>query len=248
MDKIEINQAAKMLFEAEHANYRLDALPDHLRPASSAESYAIQDAIVAMKGPVGAWKLTVPRDDSEPTCAPIPGHRVFSNGSHIPGHMALALEIELGILLGRDISGAVTEAEIERSIEGAVIACELIGSRFRDRKAVSKLSALADTQSGGALVIGNPDAPWKGLDPENISMTLDINGEHSGSTTLTVPKPLYIRAIAWLAEQAGIRGTSLRAGQVIITGGRIGSIPIKEKIEVAAYSEQIGSLKFTVEP
>jgi len=58
MDQSHIEQAAALLWRTRVERKRIEALPDHLRPRSLAEGYAIQDAMVATAAqPVSGWKI-----------------------------------------------------------------------------------------------------------------------------------------------------------------------------------------------
>src|SRR5688572_33200006 len=58
MDQSHIAQAADFLWRTRIEQRRIEALPDHLRPRTLAEGYAIQDAMVASAAqPVSGWKI-----------------------------------------------------------------------------------------------------------------------------------------------------------------------------------------------
>ena len=58
MDQSYTRQAADLLWRMRLEQRRIETLPDHLRPHSLAEGYAIQDGMVdAVAQPVLGWKI-----------------------------------------------------------------------------------------------------------------------------------------------------------------------------------------------
>jgi hypothetical protein len=50
-------RAAEMLIDVRRTGHLLDDLPDDLAPKTSTEASELQDAIVARRGALGAWKV-----------------------------------------------------------------------------------------------------------------------------------------------------------------------------------------------
>src|SRR3546814_5093908 len=62
----------------------IEALPEYCRPATTAQAYAIQDAVADLLGPVGGWKVGAKGPDAQPNCAPLPATHVIEVPAQFP--------------------------------------------------------------------------------------------------------------------------------------------------------------------
>jgi 2-keto-4-pentenoate hydratase len=220
-------RAALLLMGARQSGQRLADLPDDLQPATVAQAYAIQDAAMRHMGPIGGWKVSPLRPGADPGCAPVSAALIHAS----PAAFTLSempdteIEVEIAVKLGRDLPARETSyeaADVRMAIATLHPAVELLGSRFKDRKAVSALSAVADSQSNAGIVLGEGLADWAGLDLGRVVMGLRIGGEEVSSTDGGADTANVLDSIAWLANHAASRNGGLKKGDVIITGARIG--------------------------
>src|SRR3546814_6882211 len=70
-------QAARLLLDSRNHRRPIEALPEYCRPATTAQAYAIQDAVADLLGPVGGWKVGAKGPDAQPNCAPLPATHVI---------------------------------------------------------------------------------------------------------------------------------------------------------------------------
>ncbi|MDE2583002.1 MAG: 2-keto-4-pentenoate hydratase, partial [Rhodospirillales bacterium] len=179
MTQDEIAAAARALVQARSGGTPIDSLP--VAPASIAEAHAIQDATAALLGePVGAFKAAAVGSDA-PTRGLIYARTIHASPARIPAREVplCGVEGEVAFRFTRDLparASAYTREEVAAAVEPCA-AVEVITSRFADQAARSMLEKLADCVSNGAFVHAAPVADWRGLDLENIHVTLQVNGE-----------------------------------------------------------------------
>src|SRR3546814_1914712 len=58
-------QAARLLLDSRNHRRPIEALPEYCRPATTAQAYAIQDAVADLLGPVGGWKVGAKGPDAQ---------------------------------------------------------------------------------------------------------------------------------------------------------------------------------------
>src|SRR3546814_19404235 len=77
-------QAARLLLDSRNHRRPIEALPEYCRPATTAQAYAIQDAVADLLGPVGGWKVGAKGHDAQPNCDPLPATHVIEAPAHVP--------------------------------------------------------------------------------------------------------------------------------------------------------------------
>lgn len=218
--------AAHRLASASLTGLALKALPENERPHCLEEAYAVQSAVVEKLGEgVAGWKLagTSPRGlrgelPSSPAIGMLLPSRVVRSGAAIeipPGRNA-TLEVEVAFRFGRDVLPA--EEPFDTSmLDCAMLAVEVVCSRFLDRKSVGQASFLADNIGFHALICGDELKPvtqstfddevelWR--DGERIAVGLQ------GDDRI---KPFLSLGFLW--ETLGKRGVVVPLGAAVTTG------------------------------
>ena len=224
------NALTTLLLAQRAAGTTLADLPGDLVPPTLADAYAIQSETIAALGPVGAWKVTPMPAEGEPFCSPILARDVHNSGAtlkraDLPG---LGIEVEVAVSLATDLpakAGGYSADAVKAAIGSVHLVLEVLASRYLDRKAVPRLAGFADLQSNGAVVVGpaivTPQLPEFG----SQAMSLALDGTHVQSTTGDATTANDRAAQAWRAGPAGARGLPLKAGDVVITGARLGPQP-----------------------
>lgn len=251
MSPKEAMQAALLLVEARRGGHRLADLPEGLRPTTIEQAYAIQDATIQQLGPIGGWKVGPRRGGADPACAPVSAALIKGSPAQVATGEApkAEAEVEIAVRLGRDLPprGTLYEpGDLRAAIAAVVPAIELLSSRFVDRKAATPLSAVADSQSNAAIVLGDDVADWRGLDLAKVAMRLRLNGTEVARTEGGPGTDDVFSALAWLANHVAARTGGLKKGDVVITGARVGPWPLGE---AATEAEVVGlgtvSVSFT---
>ena len=213
----------------------MDDLPPGLRPASLAESYDVQNLLVAkmLAGPedrVVGYKVACTNAIAQralqidtplhgqllgPTCFPSPATLVASEFT------TRVIEAEFGVRMGRDVqpaAGPHTAETIAPYVAAVLPAIEVVDHRFVDWS-VGALSVAADNAIHGCWVYGAEFAgDWRALDLASHRVGVSIDGREvsTGSGSAVLGHPLNV--VAWLAEELAQFGGQLRAGDWITTG------------------------------
>ena len=185
------------------------------RPAA----YRIQAGVMRAVGANVAMLKTGIQSDGVGVAAPIYGANVGHSGFRLPVANLLGLEVEVGLVLAKDVGpGTDVAAAVDHYFTGI----EIVGSRFVDRKTAGQNGALADNMSGLGYVIGTePRALNDRID--GLSVTLEFAGrqiysgpaQHGFGTVLA-----SLEAYAKAQEHH----LPLRAGAVVTTGSLCGLV------------------------
>lgn len=227
MSQETLRRAADMLLHARQSGLALAELPAELMPATVDEAYAVQDLVTREIGAIGGWK-TAPAKNGEPfNWAPIPAAGIFADGAEIPlqAWPRAMLELEIGLLMGRDLPDReepYSREEVTAAVAEVRVCMEIFASRYADYTARGALEKLADAQNAAGAVVGTGLKDWQSLDLGRTGLALDYGGkrhESAGGESLD----RLLDACTLLANGARRLG-GLKAGQIVITGARIGPI------------------------
>ncbi|HEX3864222.1 MAG TPA: 2-keto-4-pentenoate hydratase [Stellaceae bacterium] len=162
-----VNTAADALVAARKGK-AIAASPDHARPESEADSYAIQDAVLQRLGErVGGWKVGF-----SPLggifCAPIYASAVHASPTALPAGSlhVIGIECEIGFRVNQALP-ARAQAYSRDEVLAAVSlhpTIEVVDSRYVDFRSLDRLQVLADNFSNGGLIYGAAAANWQGMD------------------------------------------------------------------------------------
>ena len=206
-------------------------LPADLVPQTAEDAYRIQNETIAVLGPIGAWKVQPMPATGLPFAAPILARTIFADGADLRAsdYPSLGIEVEIAVTLNRDLplrSSGYTPGDLQAAIGSLHLAFEVLASRFVDRQQVPQLAGIADLQHSGAIVLGAaaPAQPLPEFGRQAIELAIDgavVEKTEGNETTANM-----LTALAWLADHAAARGLPLHAGMTIITGSRIGPLPV----------------------
>lgn len=158
-------------------------------------------------------------------------------------------EPEIAFTLATDLAGPGVDPERALAAVATVHpALEVIDSRVADWR-ITLVDTVADNASGARAVVGH-GVPADGLDLAAVTCTSTLDGEEvaTGTSDAVLGSPL--NALAWLANTLGERGTSLRAGEVVLSGSITAAFDVADGDEVCAVLEGIGTVtaRFTGTP
>ncbi|MFG2276077.1 2-keto-4-pentenoate hydratase [Streptomyces chartreusis] len=161
--------------------------------------------------------------------------------------IAPRVEPELAFVLGRELRGPrVTTRDVATAVHLVVPALEIIDSRIEDWR-IGLPDTVADNASCGAYVLGSAGVPLDRLDLNRLGCVLRVGAEiaATGSASAVLGNPLA--GIAWLANTLGRYGTSLRVGQVILSGSMTAAVDLVPGSTVSAEFSGLGHLALHVE-
>lgn len=173
----------------------------------------------------------------------------IADGGQLPAGRLLQprAEPEIAFVLADTLAGpGVTASDVRAATATVAPALEIIDSRIADWR-ITLADTVADNGSSGLFVLG-PPRPLAGLDLGGLRCELLRDGEvldtGQGSAVLGDPA----EAVAWLANELGRRGTTLTAGQVILSGSCTAAHPIQPGQIVQAHFDVLGSATATMQP
>jgi 2-keto-4-pentenoate hydratase len=155
------------------------------------------------------------------------------------------VEAEVAFVLAEDIDDPEASAwSVRGAVAYAVAALEIVDSRIAGWD-ISYVDTVADNASSGLYVLGSQRRTLEEVEPQDVAMTLRLNGVNasSGSGEDCLGDPLA--ALAWLARAAAEFGAPLRAGQVVLSGalGRMVGVGAGDRVEVEITG--LGSVSVT---
>ena len=188
-----------------------------------AAAYRVQSAVTAALGRRTGMLKTGVHADGVGVVAPIYADGVGQAPAfRLPQANTVGLEVEVGLVLGKALRGASTEAEVRAAIDHYFVGVEICGSRYIDRKAASPTAGLADNMSSLGYAIG----PTRPVLADNID-GLTIRLEFAGHEIYNAPAKhgfgtVLASLIAYSASQQP--NYPLAAGTIITTGSMCGLV------------------------
>jgi 2-keto-4-pentenoate hydratase len=247
-----VDALAALLVTARQGGGRIAALPPELVPASDAQAYAVQDAVLRrLGGAIAGWKVGAAGPAAEPNCAPLLEALALPSPAHFdPARFPLrGIEGEIAFRLGRGLpprARPYDEDEVWDAIDTLHVAIELVDSRFADRQAMPPLALLADNGSNGAFAYGPPVHDWRAVDFLAQPARLVIDGKEvaraRGGNAAGHPR----RLLAWLANHLARRGAGLAAGDIVTTGTHTGLLFAEPGAIVTAEFAGLGAATLTL--
>ena len=131
-------------------------------------------------------------------------------------------EGEIAFVLKQDLTGpGITVSDVLRATDFVVPCFEIVDSRIRDWK-IRIQDTVADNASCGYFLLGQDAVDARTLDLSTCGMVMELNGQlastGAGAAALDASP---VSCVAWLANTLGRLGTSLKAGEVILSGSLV---------------------------
>lgn len=237
---LSVEQAAELLRAAVETGKPIAPLRDRVANADAATAYAIQEAntrhwiaagrrLVGRK--IGATSKAVQSmlGLDQPDYGMLFADMAFGDGETIPVSRVSQpkVEGEIAFYLGDDLdSDHLTLADVMHSIEYAVAAIEVVGSRIADWN-IKIVDTVADNASSGLYVLGSQPRPLSAFDPVLCGMVMSCRGEPvaTGAGVACLGNPLV--ATLWLARKMVEVGRPLKKGDTIMSGALGPLTPVK---------------------
>jgi 2-keto-4-pentenoate hydratase len=191
-------------------------------------AYRIQAGVLAALGETPALIKTAVQPDGTGIAAPIFASRFGQSGDlALPNATLTGLEVEVGLVLGSDLSAETANADdaaIIEAIDHYFVGIEICGTRYRDRSLAGVQAGLADNMSSYGYVI-NPAEREAGADIDNFDVQLSLDGVelHSGPA-----KHSFVTVLNSFVRYAKsqVAAYPLKAGSIITTGSLCGLVPV----------------------
>jgi 2-keto-4-pentenoate hydratase len=216
---------AQALYQARRNSQPIETVADDWVPQSLPDAYVVQDAVMALEGAAGGWKVLA-GEDAAPICSPIPASRFFASGARLDraAMMIYLAEVEVAVKLGVTMApkeGAYTSADAEAAIASVHAALEMCATSFAPAVKAPHLLKMADLQSNAAVIVGPASPHPMTADLTSLPVSLSYDGAEVASASTGASWQQILAAVAYLANEAIGRGLTLNAGDVIITGARV---------------------------
>lgn len=155
-------------------------------------------------------------------------------------------EPELAFVLGRELRGpGVTTREAAAAVHQVLPALEIIDSRIADWR-IALPDTVADNASCGAYVLGTTGVPLDRLDLKRVGCVLRTGSEITATGTASAVLGNPLTGLAWLANTLGRYGTSLKVGQVILSGSMTAAVDLVPGTTVSAEFAELGHLSLHI--
>lgn len=246
--------AARFIADAHAKRERYRNLPDAIAPGTVADAYAAQEALRTLweplYGQVAGWKIAVTTKVMQelmgihhPCGGMIHAGRIHRSPKRLKlsDHMHVVIECELAVRLKSTLAKKAapwTAAEVRREVAAVMPAYELIEDRNAVYKETSALSLIADAAWNAGIVLGEPTAVATDRELNGIACRLETpSGVKEGRTD----DPMG--ALAWVANLGVERGRPVEAGQVVITGSVVQTLPIAAGEKFRFTIDGVGSIE-----
>lgn len=152
------------------------------------------------------------------------------------------IEGEIAFVLRRDLEGRVTPHEVLGAIEYAVPVLEICDSRVKDWK-LRAADLVADNTCSAMYVIGAQKRLVENLDLSRLGMVLERQGEvvDTGSSVAVMGHP--VNAIVHLVHKLSRVGSSLKAGELVLSGAIGTMIPVRADDRYTLRIEGLGTVR-----
>jgi 2-oxo-3-hexenedioate decarboxylase len=250
----EVRALAEWLDAAERERREVVRLSEEHPHLSVADGYAIQRALIRLRGErgdpvVGVKAGLTSRAKQEAMGVHEPIYGYLSERMILDEDEELAVselihpraEPEIAFLLGAELRGpGVTLPDVLAATRGIAPAIEIIDSRYRDFK-FTLADVVADNASSARVITGTWMDP-SGLDLRMMGMIFEKNGEivETGAGAAVLGHPAV--AVAWLANALADSGESLRPGQIVMPGALANAHAVAAGDEVRASFDHLGSV------
>jgi 2-keto-4-pentenoate hydratase len=240
----QIDHAAAALVAARNGS-AIASLPDDAIPQSEADSYQIQDAVIAKLGErIGGWKVGISPLGGH-FAAPIYASTVRPSPASLPagGFKLIGIECEIGFRFNQALPVRPQPYTRYEVLAAASLhpTIEIVDSRYQDFRSLDRLLVLADNFSNGGLVYGPAAAEWDGIDLAHPSIEVTADGKPFADCTglrAGTPIELLLAAVAHVNGRGGIV-----PGTVITTGTHTGLVFTEPGVTIVADYGRLGRVE-----
>ena len=255
LDNNRIIAASRTLNDHWRAGTKFGGLDATQRPRDRAEGYAIQAAIERTSDkPLFGWKIAATSEAGQkhinvdgPMAGRILAETVLPDGgtASMAGTEMRVGEPEFCFRMARNLPPRAQPYSVQEVLDTVATlhpAIEIPDSRFADFVGAGAPQIIADNACAHLFVLGPAtDANWRALDLVEEKPVITLRGQRyvgHGKNVLGDPRV----ALAWLANELGGLGITLKAGQVVTTGTCHPPLPIQSGDMFAADFGLLGKV------
>ncbi len=156
------------------------------------------------------------------------------------------IEPEIAFVMGKDLSGKVSEEEALDACEYACGALEIIDSRFLHFKYFSLPDVVADNCSAGYFALGPVVKNPKEIKLAELEMKMKVNGQlaQKAFSNSILGNPIQsVVQLCWLLHQEGL---GLIKGQLVLAGAATQALALEPSMKVELSIQDLGSFSLMV--
>lgn len=241
MSPVDAEQLARAILDARARRRPLSPLTDAI-PLTMDDAYEIQTAItrrrIASGQRIVGWKLgytsRAMREQmgvEQMNFGPLTDAMALPSGGTVPCTAVQPMvEPEAAFVMARGLAAPCDADDVLRATAEVRACLEVVDPIWTDRRFRIEDNT-ADGSSAAFYVLGDTISPD---DLPAARVTLFHDGEPVATATGAAAAGHPANAVAWLATQLGRRGGSLRAGDVVLTGGLTRATPLEPGHSVSA--------------
>ncbi|GEO25216.1 2-keto-4-pentenoate hydratase [Alicyclobacillus acidoterrestris] len=157
------------------------------------------------------------------------------------------VEPELAFVLQADLDGPqIGVQDVLQATRFVLPAVEIIDSRIADWK-IKLADTIADNASSGCFVLSDTVTAVDQANLTTAGAILKINGEivETGAGAAVIGNPA--RAVAWLANKLSSLGTTLKKGDIILSGAVSRAVNVRAGDRVSLSFGPLGRVEFTMQ-
>jgi 2-oxo-3-hexenedioate decarboxylase len=153
------------------------------------------------------------------------------------------VECEIAFLLARDVAAPATITSVLAATEVVFAAVDVLDSRYESFQ-FTLSDVVADNASAGAFYLG-PIArkPDELEDLRLLGAVVRVDGEVAMTAAGAAVMGHPAASVAWLANQLQAEGETLRAGQIVFSGGVTAPVPVVADRSVTFEFDQLGAIE-----
>ncbi|MCM3767785.1 2-keto-4-pentenoate hydratase [Neobacillus niacini] len=252
---MDIQKAAAALLEAESEKKTIEPFTSTAEEISVEDAYQIQlcqirrkvengAVIVGKKVGLTSKAMQEMLKVNQPDYGHILNNMVYNEDEIISVEPFIQpkVEFEIAFVLKKDLQGpGITLNDVIEATDYIVPAVEIIDSRIRDWE-IKFEDTVADNGSSAGAILGKQSAAITEVDLADIGMKVYRNGELLDAATSAAVMGNPALAVAWLANEIGSYGISLRAGEFILAGALSKAIAVEAGDTFTAEFDHLGSV------
>jgi 2-oxo-3-hexenedioate decarboxylase len=226
-------------------------LSDEFPGLDAAAAYQVQAVARKAAGPLAGSKLGVTSRAKQAQVGvrePVRGFLAAASALDLGAPLVTGeliqprAEPEIVFVMGADLDGPdVTAADVLAATAGVATGIEILDSRFLDYR-FTMPDVIADNASAGRYLVGAP-VPPAGIDLRLAGVVLEHNGDVTATAAGAASLGHPAAAVAWLARSLHAAGESLRAGQIVLSGGLTAAIPVRPGDVIVATIDRLGAVE-----
>lgn len=242
------NETANLLLDARRTGKRIEVLPEHLKPQTVEDAYAVQAAVFQrLADGIAGYKIAA-LPDGPNVIAPILASLMVWNGAtrSLAPNDKIGIELEFGFRFGRDVAADADQATIYKAIDATVVTLELCDTRYTSLDGRTKPEMIADFFSSRGAVPGtaipfDPSMNYKGAKVRQI-----FDGVVNNERTDSHPNGNPLFPLALLPKALSEQGYKIKAGHFVITGSLTGMTWVDKPTKIVGEIDGFGKVAVNI--